>query len=374
MLKYEIDGSTIRITDFEFANPVLVKYLKSIPSEDQATFLNEALEFGLNTLATVSSQAEVREIESALRKVREELEKTKGSVVQDVQKTFNDQLDETNKLSLISVFKEKILREIVDELRPEAEGSPFASIKRDLEKVIEQLQAKKGAKTVEAKSASKGTSFELDVDAMVKSESIRHGDLAEFVGSDGGGSTQVGDTLVTFAEAYNSAGNDFKVIWEAKTQKRGFKSDKGFLSVSAVSQELNAAMEHRQADCGIFVADSEGLDNQPEWQEFHGNKLMLVLDRDEPDQRLVRLAYLWSKSVAARKKTIENSMNIGKIESLLQSLQTEAKSITALKRHHTMIADGLTYSKGWVEEHGQKFDQLYQELYAELLGSNDDAE
>jgi hypothetical protein len=374
MLKYEINGSTIRITDFEFANPVLVKYLKSIPSEDQATFLNEALEFGLNTLATVSSQAEVREIESALKKVREELEKTKGSVVQDVQKTFNDQLDETNKLSLISVFKEKILREIVDELRPEAEGSPFASIKRDLEKVIEQLQAKKGAKTVEAKSASKGTSFELDVDAMVKSESIRHGDLAEFVGSDGGGSTQVGDTLVTFAEAYNSAGSDFKVIWEAKTQKKSFKSDKGFLSVSAVSQELNAAMEHRQADCGIFVADSEGLDNQPEWQEFHGNKLMLVLDRDEPDQRLVRLAYLWSKSVAARSKTTENSMNIGKIESLLQSLQTEAKSISTLKRHHTLIADGLAYSKGWVEEHGQKFDQLYQELYAELLGSDNETE
>jgi hypothetical protein len=101
---------------------------------------------------------------------------------------------------------------------------------------------------------------------------------------------------------------------------------------------------------------------------------MLVLDRDEPDQRLVRLAYLWSKSVAARNKTTENSMNIGKIESLLQSLQTEAKSISTLKRHHTLIADGLAYSKGWVEEHGQKFDQLYQELYAELLGSDNETE
>jgi hypothetical protein len=370
MLKYEIDGSIIRITDFEFANPVLVKYLSSIPKDDQATFLNEALEFGLNTLATVSSQAEVREIESALKKVREELEKTKGSVVKDMQKTFNDQLDESNNLSLISVFKEKILRELVDELSPESEGSPFASIKKDLEKVIEQLQAKKGAKAVEARTAAKGTTFELDVDALVKSESIRHGDLAEFVGSDGGGSAQVGDTLVTFSEAYSSSGADFKVIWEAKTQKKPYKSEKGFLSVPAVSAELNAAMEHRQADCAIFVADSDGLDNQPEWQEFHGNKLMLVLDRDEPDQRLVRLAYLWSKSVAARKKTSETTLNLGRIESLLTGLQTEAKSITSLKKHHTMIESGLTYSKAWVEEHGQKFDQLYQELYAELLGTD----
>jgi hypothetical protein len=38
-----------------------------------------------------------------------------------------------------------------------------------------------------------------------------------------------------------------------------------------------------------------------------------------------------------------------------------------------LIADGLAYSKGWVEEHGQKFDQLYQELYAELLGSDMEA-
>lgn len=374
MLSYKIDGSTIHITEFEFKNPVLVKYLESIPAEDQGSFLTEALQFGLNTLATVSSQAEVREIESALKKVREELEKTQSSVVQDMQKTFNNQLDESNQLSLISVFKEKILREIVDELSPESEGSPFASIKKDLEKVIEQLQARKGAKSVEARTPAKGNTFELDVDALVKSESFRHGDLAEFVGADGGGSAQVGDTLVTFGEAYNSSGVEFKVIWEAKTQKKPYKSEKGFLSVSAVSAELNAAMEHRQADCGIFVADSEGLDNQPEWQEFHGNKLMIVLDREDPDQRLVRLAYLWSKAVAARKKTTETTFNLGRVESLLTSLQTEAKSITALKRAHTMIESGLENSRNWVEDHGNKFDQIYEELKAELLSAGEEEE
>jgi len=367
MLNYKIDGLRIYITDFHFENPVLVKYLESIPSEDQSAFLTEALEFGLNTLATVSSQAEVREIESALRKVRQELEKTQGAVVKEMQNTFNNQLDETNKLSLISVFKEKILRELIDELSPEAEGSPFSSIKKDLEKVIEQLSAKKGAKSVEAKTAAKGNAFELDVDALIKSESSRHGDLAEFVGADGGGSTQVGDTLVTFAEAYNSSGKEFKVVWEAKTQKKPFKSEKGFLSVPAVSQELNAAMEHRQADCGIFVSDSDGLDNQPEWQEFHGNKLMIVLDREDPDERLVRLAYLWSKSVAARSKKSETSLNLGRIESLLTSLQTEVKAISSLKKHHTMIEDGLRYSMDWAKTHGEKFETIYNELQAELL-------
>jgi hypothetical protein len=85
----------------------------------------------------------------------------------------------------------------------------------------------------------------------------------------------------------------------------------------------------------------------------------------------VRLAYLWSKSVAARKRTSENSLNLGKVESLLTSLQTEAKSITALKKHHTMIESGLNYSKAWVEEHGQKFDQLYEDLHAELLAQEE---
>ena len=372
MLKYKIEGSRIHITEFQFENPVLVKYLESIPAEHQSAFLTEALEFGLNTLATVSSQAEVREIESALKKVREELEKTQGAVVRDMNKTFNDQLDETNKLSLISVFKEKILRELVDELSPDAEGSPFASIKKDLEQVILQLSAKKGAKSVEARTAAKGTAFELDVDALVKNESLRHGDLAEFVGADGGGSAQVGDTLVTFAEAYNSSGKEFKVIWEAKTQDKDFKSKKGFLSISAVSKELNSAMEHRQADCGIFVSDSDGLENQPEWQEFHGNKLIIVLDREDPDQRLVRLAYLWSKSVAARSRKSDNTFNIGKIESLLTSLQTEVKSISTLKTHHTKIKDGLEYSMGWVEEHSKRFDAIYKELYEELLAGDEE--
>jgi hypothetical protein len=372
MLNYKIDKSKIYITEFEFENPVLVKYLESIPTENQSTFIIEALEFGLNTLATVSSQAEVREIESALRKVREELEKTQGAVVRDMQNTFNNQLDESNQLSLISVFKEKILRELVDELSPEAEGSPFASIKKDLEKVIHELSAKRGAKAVESKTAAKGNSFELDVDALVKAESARHGDLAEFVGADAGGSTKVGDTLVTFAEAYNASGKEFKVVWEAKTQKKPFKSDKGFLSVPAVSQELNAAMEHRQADCGIFVADSEGLDNQPEWQEFHGNKLMIVLDREDPDERIVRLAYLWTKTVAARNRKSETSLNIGRIESLLTGLQTQVKAISSLKRHHTMIEDGLRYSMEWVKTHGEKFETLYNDLHQELLKAEEE--
>lgn len=361
-MKYKIEKTKILITEFEFESQLLVQYLQSIPEENQQSFLTEAMQFGLNTLATVTSQAEVREIESSLKRAKEQLEQTQNGIITQLQNTFNNQLNEGNSTSLISVFKERVLRDIIDELRPESEDSPFATIKADLETIISQLDKNKGAKEQKSKSASKGNEFEMLVDDLIKEESLRHGDVAEFVGADGGGSTKVGDTLVTFSEAYGAPGKGFRVIWESKTQKGGFKTAKKLLSLPAVSEELNAAIKHRQADCGVFVADSDDLENQPEWQEFHGNKLMIVLDRENPDPRVVRLAYLWSKTVAARQSSREKEFNIGEIESLLTELKREAKSISGLKAQHTNIAEALKNAMAWVEDHGSKFDSIASRL------------
>jgi hypothetical protein len=51
----------------------------------------------------------------------------------------------------------------------------------------------------------------------------------------------------------------------------------------------------------------------------------------------------------------------------LTSLQTEVKAISSLKKHHTMIEDGLRYSMDWAKTHGEKFETIYNELQAELL-------
>lgn len=376
MLKFTINNATIRIIDFEFISPVLVEHLKQIDPSEQANYLTEAIEFGLSTLATVSTQSEIRELESTARRVRQDLAKTKDEVIGGLRQQFNDQLNEASQTSLISVFKRAVLAEIKNELSPDSPNSPFAGIAESMEEILKALDRKQERKRVESKTAIKGNVFQADVDAIVKQVGVKHGDQVEFVGSDGAGNRQPGDTLVTFNPQLTTLRNPFKVIWEYKTQT-DFKGSNGILKTSKVTFELDEAIRFREADCGIFVADSEGLSNQPEFQEFNGNKLIIVLDRDNPDERLVTLAYLWSKGIAYRMNNDDSAFDFGKLGNLLTRLRASVESISRLKASHTEVENGLSNAKKWVETKEGEFKSLVvdiEDLMSQKSTNHDETE
>ena len=365
MLEYSIDGNTIRISNVEFTSAALVNQLQGIDPENRASYLAGAIEFGLNTLATVSTQAEIRELESAAKRVKTALQESEEDVIAGVNLQFKNQLDEQNPMSLISVFKRSILTSLREELDLNSENSAFASIAHSLEEILKAFDKQAERKRVEAKTPIKGNDFQLDVDALIKEVGARHGDQVEFVGSDGGGSSQKGDTLVTFNPQLTNLRREFKVAWECKTQA-DFKSKNGMLKQSKVHAELEEAIKLRDADCAIFVADSDGLENQPEFQEFNGNKLMLVLDRENPDLRLVTLAYLWSKGVAYRSATNDGAFDFSSLGNLLTRLKAAVDSIRNLKTAHTAINKGLEDARAWVKDKEDDFKELVQEIEAIL--------
>jgi hypothetical protein len=238
--------------------------------------------------------------------------------------------------------------------------------------ILEKNAKDEGAKEKYDNSREKGLDFETLLDQMIQEEASVHGDDALFTGdtlSPTGDKT--GDEVVTINPSLTN-GNLLNVVWEAKTDQK-FKDSKGRLKRDKVATELEAAMTNRQAEVGIFVSDARGVDLslQPVWQEFEGNKLIIILDDGDPDQRIIRMAYLWSRWIILREQNeTENGFDFAAMDRVIKALQREFDGLANLKRHHTAIKTGYESAKKWVEDFETALDGLMEEL-AELMTSGE---
>jgi hypothetical protein len=154
-----------------------------------------------------------------------------------------------------------------------------------------------------------------------------------------------------------------------------FKDAKGRLKRDKVAKELNAAIENRDAVCGIFVSDAIGLDLdvQPVWQEFEGNKLAIVIDAENPDERLVRLAYLWARSYAIRANAPDDAeYDVEAIERVINNLEREFSTLKQLKDAHTPIRKNIEKAQLFVEEFEEQIDEMLEELRTLITPSDKD--
>ena len=199
---------------------------------------------------------------------------------------------------------------------------------------------------------------------MIQPEAEVHGDDAQFTGDTPAPSGEKpGDEVVTLNLA-STNNEEIRIVWEAKTDK-SFKDTKGRLKRDKVANELESAMENREAVCGIFVSDARGIDlsKQPVWQEFDGNKLIIVLDDENPDQRLIRIAYLWSRwTVLRAQDQEEGELDIVAIERTLNALQREFDGLANLKRLHTPIRTNIIAAEAFVKSFEENLDSLMEEL------------
>lgn len=369
-ISYTVRGDDIVIDSFTFSNKALVSYLSQMDESDRGQFLTEALEFGLNTLLTVTTQAEIREIESAVKQTKAALLETRTDTLLQLRQAFQDQLDESSPGSLINLFRSRVTAALQRDLDPDNADSPLNKIQTSLQDIIDVLQGKQAASSVKEKSTQKGNEFELLVNSRLTAIGTVHGDTVEFVGADGGGASKSGDSLVTFNGAYRKDKGSFTAIWESKTDG-SFKSTKGVLKLDKVSAELNKALDVRKANCAVFVSDSKDLENQAEWQEFQENKLIVVVDRENPDSRVLQMAYLWTKSVAARNGARGDELDVGRLSGLMNDLEAQLKKFSSLKRNHKQIADSIKSATDWVEREEKEFQRLIREMSSEILSTEE---
>jgi hypothetical protein len=297
----EIEDDKVTIRNLELSDPDLAAYLRTKEGPEQILLFIDLIETSMQIQKMANTSADVKELNSVAKQVRETMKNAGEDAFTDLQKLIQAQGRDEDPNSLITLLKTKLVNQIISELDPSKENSPFRGISEQLIQLLEKNAKEEGAKETYGNSREKGLDFEALLDQMIQKEAAVHSDDAIFTGDTPSPSgDKTGDEVVTINPSLTS-GNIINVVWEAKTDK-SFKDTKGRLKRDKVASELELAMANREAAVGIFVSDARGVDLglQPVWQEFEGNKLIVILDDEDPDQRIIRMAYLWSRWAVLR--------------------------------------------------------------------------
>jgi hypothetical protein len=370
-----ISGENVTINNLVVPNSELSAYLKEFEGAEKALRIIELLEMAMYVRKLTNTSEDVREIQKVAQEVKITLEEAGEGVFDDFEALLTKQTDESRPEALVSLLKSKLVAAVIAELDPAKESSPFNSISKQLMSLLAQNAAADATKAQYDNSREKGIDFEALLDLLIQKEALVHADDALFTGDVPSASgDKTGDEVVTLNPS-TTGGVELKVVWEAKTDVK-FVDTKGRLKRDQVAKELNAAITNREAECGIFVADSRkvNLEVQPEWQEFEGNKLAIILDHENPDQRIIRMAYLWSRAKALQSIAPEDSdLDIEAIKRALSDFQRQIDSLSNLKRHHTSAAKGIEAAVAFVSDLEDQLEAIMEDLN-ELMETGEEEE
>jgi predicted transcriptional regulator len=358
-----IEPDKVTIKNLVITDSELSSYLSTKEGPEQVLLLLDLIDTAMQIQRMANASADVKELNSVAKQVRETMKSAGDEAFTSLQKLIEDQ-GENKPGTLINLLKTKLVDQVISELDPSKDTSPFHSINEQLTALLAKSSGEKAKQESYANSREKGIDFEELLDQMIQLEAVVHGDDAQFTGdipSPSGDKT--GDEVVTINPSVTNS-EEIRIVWEAKTD-RSFKDTKGRLKRDKVASELDDAMTNREAICGVFVSDARGVDltKQPAWQEFDGNKLIIVLDDENPDQRLIRMAYLWSRWIVLRSQEHEEGeLDFAAIERVIASLQREFDGLSSLRRLHTPIRTNILAAEEWVNKFEQSLDGLMDEL------------
>jgi hypothetical protein len=187
--------------------------------------------------------------------------------------------------AMVKVYRELGQRQHVE---GEANRKRIEALTREIVQLRERDVADRRVAEEAARGTAKGRSFEEAVHAMIEEIASAHGDAAHHTGdeaSEAGG--KKGDTVVELGGAMGSA--SATIVFEAKNKR---------LSKNDAWTELNACMGERDACYAVLVVAGDdkvprGLD---ELTEYQGNKIIAVLDPDDPDPIALRLIYRYVRA------------------------------------------------------------------------------
>jgi hypothetical protein len=164
----------------------------------------------------------------------------------------------------------------------------ISGLREQFARLLEKQEADDRVAEEVERGTAKGRTFEELVHTEIDALAAAQGDAAHHVGdasSEAGG--KKGDTVVELGACTGPA--LATVVFEAKNRK---------LSKNDAWIELNAAMAERDADYGVLVVagDDKIPSGLEELTEYQGNKMIAVLDREQPDALTLRLIYRYVRA------------------------------------------------------------------------------
>ena len=237
--------------------------------------------------------------------------------------------------------RDEKLEQKLDELLKEA--AELAGVQRGTEDLEAAIEA----------GTQKGFVFEDAVHEEIERIASARGDAAHHVGavSNEAGSKK-GDTLVEIGGADGPP--KARVIFEAKDQK---------LSRNDAWQELDAELEGRDATFAVLVVS--GTSKVPartqELHEYQGNKMVVVLDKDEMDSLGLELVYRYACARALMATEAQLEIDASGVAALVE------RAGAILKRGKG-VRDNLTRAQQGIDGARDGFNEIVHDVEECLAG------
>jgi len=317
--------------------------------------LDEKLEGTLTASAEAISEslAEVFEgDESLLAQVQETISKNTMETLQAMSRVLTAD-DSSNPLVAVQKQLGKAMLEAEERNRAELERlrdshskearamhGQVADLRKELARLLEREDADERVAEAEDAGTRKGISFEEKVFAAIEQIASIRNDCATHTGGEGAeGGGKKGDVLVELGAAEGpSAG---RIVFECKDKQ---------LSKRAAWDELNAAMASRAASFGVLVVagDDRVPAGREQLRECEGNKLIVSVDREDPDDLPLALAYRLAAARVTMARDRDLTVDAAEVRSVteealscLQQAQAIKSALTGIKTSSDRARSGL---------------------------------
>ena len=161
-----------------------------------------------------------------------------------------------------------------------------------------------------------------------------------------GSARKIGDVRVELAKDPNELVSRV-VYFENKTDKSFKKirtSGDNVADEKAILKSMVDMFTVRQCDAGVFVLDDEHLNmqNQSRWKVLDDDKLLIVVDRLNPNEDIVQLAYAWARWQASKATFDEKKLfDLKDFETQLDKLLQKVNSLSTINGAITTGVNGV---------------------------------
>jgi hypothetical protein len=225
---------------------------------------------------------------------------------------------------------------------------------------LERTAGEERLAEAEEAGTRKGLGFEERVHEAIERLASTRGDCATHTGGEGAeGGGKKGDSVVEIGAADGpSAG---RIVFEVKDKK---------LSKNAAWAELNEAMAARAASFAVLVVAGEERipSGREQLHEYEGNKLIVAVDREEPDSLPLGVAYRLAAARVSMARGRELTVDGGEVRaaaeeaiSCLRQAQSIRAALTGIKTSSDRARLGLDEMIAAVEAKLRRIDELVAE-------------
>jgi hypothetical protein len=192
-----------------------------------------------------------------------------------------------------------------------------------------------------ARSTAKGRPYEEAVFEAVDAIAQARGDDADPVGDVLGSGGRKGDVVVGIEGCAGPA--LARIVFEAKN---------AYVPKNKAVAELDAAMEQRDADYGVWVVASEDLlpGHSAQLREVNGDKLFVVFDPEDGSRLALEVAYSLARARTLMSSSDGDGLDAGALRGEVERALAAMDDVRRIKSQLTAATSGIDGARRILEE------------------------